>query len=318
MADPYFSIVMPVFNEAGNLRELHRRLTAVLGDLGRSYELLFVDDGSTDSSFEVLEQLHQEDRHVHAIGFSRNFGHHIALTAGLDAARGEAVVMIDSDLQDQPEAIPLLYEKLQQGYDVVYGIPESKAHSLFKRVTSRMFVWLVNRLRSGGEPINTHLFRIARRDVVDEVKRCREHSRFILGLFSWVGYRHTGVKVPHAPRTSGETKYSLIRMVRLALDTIVGFSWIPLRLATVMGFIVSLGSFAYGGYLIVRKFVYDTAAPGWTSTMVVLLILGGVQLLALGALGEYIGRIYVENQSRPLYVVARRLAPLNDDEDRGV
>jgi glycosyltransferase involved in cell wall biosynthesis len=315
MTDPYFSIVMPVYNESGNLQELHRRLTSVLRGLGRSYELLFIDDGSNDSSFEVLKQLHQEDRNVHVIAFSRNFGHHIALTAGLDEARGEAVVMIDSDLQDQPESIPLLYEKFQQGYDVVYGIPQVKKHSIFKRATSRMFVWLINRLRSGDEPINTHLFRIASRDVIDVVKRCREQSRFLLGLFSWVGYRQTGVEVPHAARRVGETKYSLVRMVSLALDTIIGFSWVPLRLATVLGFTVSLGSFAFGGWLIVRKLLYDTIASGWTSTMVTLVMLGGVQLLALGVLGEYIGRIYVESQDRPLYVVARRLPPLSGDAE---
>lgn len=307
MVEPYFSVVLPVYNEAGNLRELHRRLTAVLQKLERSYEVVFVDDGSDDDSFAVLQQLAGEDPRLRALAFSRNFGHHIAITAGLDEARGEAIVLMDSDLQDQPEGIPVLHAKFLEGYDVVYGLRRNKRHSLFKRLTARIFLLAVNGMRSGGHEIHSDLFRVASREVVQAVRGCREQARFIAGLFSWVGFRQTGVEVPHGARHSGRTKYSLFKMIGLALDTFTGFSRLPLRLATWLGLAVSCGSFIYGVWLVVKKFWLDTAALGWTSTMVVLLFLGGIQLLALGLLGEYVGRIYVESQARPLYIVARRL-----------
>jgi dolichol-phosphate mannosyltransferase len=301
---PFFSVVLPVHNEEGNLDELHRRLTSTLAGMGRPYELVFVDDGSRDRSVEILRA--RSDAHTRVLVFSRNFGHHLALTAGIDAARGEVVVLMDSDLQDRPEEIPNLFAKLEEGWDVVYAVRKTKKHSLFKRLTSMAFTSLMNRLTE-GLTIDTAIFRMARRPVVDAVRRCREQSRFLLGLFSWVGFRQTGVEVTHDARFAGETKYSLRRMVKLALNSLTAFSHVPLRLATYLGFMASTSSFLYAVYLVLKKILFDTAVIGWTSLMVVALFLGGVQLLCIGILGEYVGRIYGESQSRPLYVVREEL-----------
>jgi dolichol-phosphate mannosyltransferase len=196
---------------------------------------------------------------------------------------------------------------MEQGYDVVYGIRKDRKHSWFKRVTSRLFVALMNSIVAEGHSINTNIFRIARRPVVDAVNECREQYRFILGLFSWAGFRQTGVEVPHGSRFSGETKYSLFKMLRLALVTITAFSRLPLRAASVLGLIVSVFAFGLGSFLVLKKFLWDTMIEGWTSAMVSSLFIGGVQLVCLGILGEYVGRIYGESQKRPLYVVSTRL-----------
>jgi dolichol-phosphate mannosyltransferase len=304
---PFFSVVVPVYNEEGNLPELHRRLVATLEGTGRSFEIVFVDDGSRDGSYATMERLFQTDGRVRALRFSRNFGHHLAITAGLDAARGEAVVLMDSDLEDRPEVIPALFAKLEEGYDVVYGVRQGRTHSLFKRVTSKLFMALMNRIADGGTPLNTSILRIARRPVVDAVVACREQHRFILGLFSWVGFRQTGIDVEHGQRFAGETKYSLGKMVRLAMNTITASSTLPLKAASFLGTVVSSLSFIYASVLLLRKLLWDTMVEGWTSTIVSGLFLGGVQLICLGILGEYVGRIYSEIQKRPLYVVASRL-----------
>lgn len=313
---PDVSVVLPVYDEEGNLEELHRRLTDALCRMGVTYELVFVDDGSQDRSFELLSELAKTDPRVRALSFSRNFGHHIAITAGIDAARGEAVVLMDADLQDRPEEIPKLYAKLLEGYDVVYAIRMAKKHSLFKRVASLAFNRVMNRIVEGHE-IDTAIFRIARRRVIDAVKECREQARMVLGLFSWVGFRQTGVEVTHGERHAGETKYSLVKMIRLALHTVTGFSRIPLQVASYLGLIAAVSSFAVGGYFIWLKLAYDAAVEGWTSTIVAALFLGGVQLLCLGILGEYVGRIYGESQRRPLYVVAEELGGADPRESDG-
>jgi dolichol-phosphate mannosyltransferase len=307
MHRPYFSVVLPVFNEEGNLSELHARLTKVLTeDIARSYELIFVDDGSADGTFTRLTELHTRDPHVRVLRFARNFGHHLAITAGIDAARGDVVALMDSDLQDLPESLPLLHAKLEEGYDVVRAVRQGKKHSLFKRVTSDLFNRLMNRLVAGFE-IDTAVFRIARRPVIDAVKACREQARFILGLFSWVGFRQTSVEVPHGERHTGETKYSLFKMIRLAVNTITAFSRMPLQVASYIGLLIALCSFGFGSWIIAKKVFLDTAVEGWSSLIVVILFLGGVQLLCLGILGEYVGRAYSEVQKRPLYVVSTEL-----------
>jgi dolichol-phosphate mannosyltransferase len=303
---PYFSIVVPVFNEEENLPELHRRLTDVLTELGKPYEIVFVDDGSRDGTPKLLRKLHKDDDRVRMIRFSRNFGHHIAITAGMDEAKGDCVVLMDADLQDRPEAIPALYEKLEEGWDVVYGVRAQKKHSLFKRVTSWMFNKLMAWIATEGTQITTSIFRIMRREVVDAVKECREQARFVVGLLSWVGFKQTSIEVVHGERYAGETKYSLFKMFKLAFNGITSFSRLPLQIASAVGFVVSLGAFAWGGWILIKQLVWETAVPGWTSTMIVLLFLGGVQLLCIGALGSYVGRIYGETQRRPLYIVAER------------
>lgn len=306
-APPYFSIVVPVFNEEGNVDELYRRLVTTLEGLQRTFEIVFVDDGSRDGSYAAIERLFLADSRVRAVRFSRNFGHHLAITAGLDAARGEAVVLMDSDLEDRPEVIPELFAKLEEGYDVVYGVRKGRTHSLFKRLTSKLFVALMNRIADGEQQLNTSILRIARRPVIDAVAACREQYRFILGLFSWVGFRQIGIDVEHGHRFAGTTKYSLYKMVRLALTTITASSTLPLKAASFLGILVSSLAFAYAAVLLLKKVLWDTMVEGWTSTMVACLFLGGVQLICLGVLGEYIGRIYGEIQKRPLYVVASRL-----------
>ncbi len=304
---PFFSVVVPVYNEEGNIEELYRRLVETLSGLGRSFEIVFIDDGSRDASYVTIERLFQSDARVRALRLSRNFGHHLAITAGLDAARGETVVLMDSDLEDRPEVIPALFAKLEEGYDVVYGVRAGRTHSWFKRATSKLFVALLNRLAAGEQQLNTSILRIARRPVVDAVVACREQHRFVLGLFSWVGFRQIGIDVQHGQRFAGSTKYSLYKMMKLALTTITASSTLPLKAATFAGSLVSSLAFAYAAMLLIKKMFYDTMVEGWTSTIVSGLFLGGVQLICIGILGEYVGRIYGEIQKRPLYVVAARL-----------
>ena len=315
MSVPFLSVVLPVFNEADVIDELHRRVTAALQGTGRTYEILYVDDGSRDGSFAKLKAIQAKAETVRVIRFSRNFGHHMAITAGMDAARGDCVVLMDSDLQDQPEEIPKLLAKFDEGFDVVYGIRMGKKHGLLKRAGSLLFVTLMNAMVGEGGSINTHIFRLVRRNVVDVVKSCREHSRFIVGLVSWAGFDQIGVPVEHGARYAGETKYSFFKMVRLALTSMTNFSQIPLQLASWIGFCASFFAVVYGCWLIARKVLFNTAAEGWTSTMVSMFFLGGVQLLCLGILGEYIGRVFTGVQDRPLYVVAKKLGFDPDRED---
>lgn len=304
---PFFSVVVPVYNEEGNIDELYRRLIETLSGLGRTFEIVFIDDGSRDASYAAIERVFGADSRVRALRFSRNFGHHLAITAGLDAARGQAVVLMDSDLEDRPEVIPALFAKLEEGYDVVYGVRTGRTHSLFKRVTSKLFVTLLNRITDGEQQLNTSILRIARRPVIDAVVACREQHRFVLGLFSWVGFRQIGIDVEHGHRFAGATKYSLYKMIKLALTTITASSTLPLKAATFVGTVVSSLAFGYAALLLGKKMFFDTMVEGWTSTIVSSLFLGGVQLICIGILGEYVGRIYGEIQKRPLYVVKARL-----------
>lgn len=313
-AEPLVSVVIPVFNEEGNLEELHRRLTRVFADLVVPCELLFVDDGSTDRSFQILERLHSTDERVRVLQFSRNFGHHIAITAGMDAAVGDLIVLMDADLQDLPEEIPTLYNKLQEGYDVAYAIRKTPQHSFFKRITSAVFFhlmcWMIKDFT-----LNTGIFRIVRRPVLDAVKQCRETSRLVIGLLSWAGFRQVGVEVKHGKRFAGETKYSLAKQVRLALTTLVAFTDVPLRLVTYVGLVVSTSSLFFAACIIGRKVFWGLGEVGWPSLMVVVSFLGGLQLLALGVFGEYLGRVLTETQNRPMYVISQRLEGKDRCED---
>ena len=301
---PSFSVILPVYNEEGNLREVHRRLTAVLGPLGQSYELIFVDDGSSDGSLELLQKLHYDDPAVTVIQLSRNFGHHLAITAGMDHANGDAVVLMDADLQDQPEEIPTLLSKLEEGYDVVYGIRRHVKHSLFKRLMSRLFFAMTSRMVKGFD-LNTGIFRVARRNVIETVRQCRETNRFVVGLISWAGFRQTGVVVEHGARASGRTKYTFAKQLRLGINTLTSFTILPLRLSTYLGIAASVIALVYGLVVIARRLIWGLGELGWPSLMVVVLFLGGAQLLCIGIFGEYLGRVLAETQSRPLYVVAR-------------
>ncbi len=308
---PYFSIVLPVYNEEKNLEPLYNRLTAVMKQLGESYELLFVDDGSSDRSFEKLRELHRKDPRVRVLKFSRNFGHHIAITAGLDYARGKYVVLMDSDLQDLPEEIPKLYKKALEGYDVVYGIRVNKKFPWHKKFLSKAFRWVMRKILK--YEIQGGIFRILSDRVVREVRKCREVDRIVIGLISWAGFRQTGVEVEHGARLAGETKYSLGKQLQLALNAITAFSTLPLKLASWLGFLISFLSFAGIVWIFIRKLIWGLGIIGWSSLMVTISFIGGVQLLSLGILGEYIGRIFTETRKRPLYIVESELA--TDDSE---
>ncbi len=302
------SVVIPVYNEEGNLHELHRRLKAVFeNELQITYEILFVDDGSKDKSWSIIEELYNNNTNVKGIKFSRNYGHHIAITAGMDYSKGKSVLLMDADLQDQPEEIPKLYKKHIEGFDVVYGIRNERQHSFFKRLTSNVFILLMNRIIDSDTTINSHIFRIMSRKVVDTINQFRERERFITGLIGFVGFEQIGVNVEHSTRFAGETKYTLSKMIKLALNTLTSFSYKPLQLASLLGVVVSFLSFVGILYLIVRKVFFNMGIAGWTSTIIIILFIGGVQMLFLGILGEYIGRIYTESQKRPLYVISDKL-----------
>jgi glycosyltransferase involved in cell wall biosynthesis len=302
---PAISVVLPVFDEETTLPLLHRRLTDVLTRMGLSYELVFINDGSRDNTWARLLALASTDPHVRAVNLSRNFGHQVAITAGIELSRGDAVVIMDSDLQDPPELIPELYAKHREGYDVVYAQRRTRdGETLFKSVTAKMFYRLIRRMSSVDIPVDTGDFRLLSRRVVEDLRRLQERHRFVRGLVTWVGYNQTPILYDRAPRAQGATKYPLGKMIRFALDGFTGFSSQPLRLATHVGALFAIGSFA----LMVALTIYKLSGgeglvTGWTSMIVAVLFLGGVQLLAIGILGEYIGRIYEEVKGRPLYFV---------------
>jgi dolichol-phosphate mannosyltransferase len=298
-----YAVVIPVFNEQENIAELYQRLTAVMQGLGGSYQIILVDDGSTDQSFSMMKALHEQDSRVKVVNLSRNFGHHLALTAGIDYANGYAVILMDADLQDQPEQIPKLMEKFNEGYDVVYGVRKNRKESLTRRLASNLFMVTMNRVGGSGHFATGGVFRVMGRQVKDELQRCRETSRLITGLVGWLGFSQVGVEVEHGARYAGQTKYNTWRLIKLLLNTLTSFSYLPLQLATYLGLLTALLSVCLGAYIILRWIFVGIPVTGFTSTIVAILFLGAVQLIVLGLIGEYVGRVYTESQGRPLYVV---------------
>ncbi len=299
------SMVIPCYNEEDVIGETMRRLKGFCDELQNlNVELIFVDDGSHDRTRNQLKDFAVQDHRVKIIGFARNFGHQIAVTAGIDAARGDAVVLIDADLQDPPEVVHRMIDKWREGYDVVYGTrTERPGESIFKRATARSFYRLLNRLSDVPIPLDTGDFRLMSRNVVDTLRSMPERDRFVRGMVSWVGFRQIALPYKRAERFAGESKYPLRKMLRFATDGILSFSTKPLQLSVGMGMIcalVSLLGILYALYL--RLFTY-TWVEGWTALMIAVLFIGGVQLISVGILGEYVGRIYNEIKSRPLYVV---------------
>jgi dolichol-phosphate mannosyltransferase len=295
--------VVPIYHEEGTIDELHRRLTETLQSMGVTYEIVFVDDGSHDRSFEFLKALQHQDSHVVVVKFSRNFGHHIALTAGLDQACGEVIVMMDGDLQDQPEEIPKLHQKLLEGHDMVYAVRMEKKFSWFKRTTSRMYAGLMARISDYGPAMTEGVFRILRRRMRDIVADLRESNRSLVGLLTWTGFRQAGVEVIHGERRSGETKYSLAKMMRLALNTIISFSDFPVKLASYVALFlitISLAGFAALGIL---GMLLENGVAGWIWLFPTMGIGSGMIMAFIGVLGEYIGQILKEVKKRPLYVL---------------
>jgi polyisoprenyl-phosphate glycosyltransferase len=298
------SIVIPVYNEMEVLPVLYQRLTRVMQGLGESYEIIFVNDGSDDGSLPLLRDLRAGDERVKLVGLSRNFGHQIAITAGLDYSSGQAVVVLDADLQDPPEVIPQLVEQWRKGYDIVFALREKRrGEGLFKRATAALFYRLLRQLTSTDIPVDAGDFRLMSRRAVETLNSIHERSRFIRGLAGWIGFRQTSVPYVRDMRYAGTTKYPLKKMLRFAFNGLISFSSVPLQLASYLGFVVSSVSFVYMVYAVWLKLFTDRTILGWASVMVAVVFLGGVQLLCLGIIGEYIGRIYEEVKQRPLYIV---------------
>jgi dolichol-phosphate mannosyltransferase len=314
MSRPRYSIVAPVFNEEETLPEFYRHMKAVMDGLDGDAELVLVFDGSRDRSPEIGRELRAKDPRVKIVDFSRNFGHQIAITAGTDYAEGDAVVIIDSDLQDPPEVIPELVAKWKDGYEVVYAQRRKRSgESFFKLFTAAMFYRVIHRLASIDIPQDTGDFRLIDRKVVLALREMREHHRFMRGLSVWVGYKQTGVLYDRHERYAGVTQYPLRKMVKFASDAITGFSYVPLQIATTLGFWVSGAALLVIPVVIVLRLWLGTDFfYGQATTLIAVLFLGGVQLISLGIIGEYLGRIYDEVKKRPLYLVKE--APKRSDE----
>jgi glycosyltransferase involved in cell wall biosynthesis len=306
-AAPELSVVVPVFNEQATLSELYRRLSAQLGALTRDYEIVFVDDGSTDGSLPLLLALHDQDPCVKIVSFTRNFGHQPALTAGLEHASGRAVVCIDADLQDPPEVLPALVEKWREGYEVVYAIRRKRKESFLKRAAYRIFYSVQTRLANIPIPADSGDFALLDQRIVHLLNRLPERNRYLRGLRAWVGLRQAGIDYERARRFAGRPKYTVTRMTRLALDGLFSFSGFPLRLVSLIGILTALISLAGIVAVLYFRIFTDLAIPGWAGTVIPVLGIGGIQLLALGILGEYVIRIFDEVKRRPVYLVDREI-----------
>ena len=305
MKKPTFSIIAPIYNELENIPELYPRVRDVMDQTGEPWELILVDDGSTDGSTDVIRTLAENDDRVKPIIFARNFGHQIAVTAGLDYSRGEAVVIIDADLQDPPEVILDLIEKWREGYEVVYAVRgEREGESWFKKTTASLFYRVIYRITDVNIPLDTGDFRLMDRKVVNVMNQMRERHRFLRGMSSWVGFKQIGVTYKRKARFAGETKYPFKKMLRLALNAITSFSYFPLQMATYIGFITAGLSVIAIPVVILLRLITGTTLEGQATTLIIVLFLGGVQLISLGIIGEYIGRIYDEAKGRPLYIVS--------------
>jgi dolichol-phosphate mannosyltransferase len=299
-----YSVVAPIYNEIDNLPELYRRVKQVMDSSGEPWELVLVDDGSTDGSTEKIRELGQADKTVRPVIFARNFGHQVAITAGWDYARGDAIIIIDADLQDPPETILELAKKWKEGYEVVYAVrAEREGESFFKKFTAAAFYRIIYSITDVKIPVDTGDFRLMDRKVVNVLKQMKERHRFPRGMSAWVGFKQIGVEYKRAARVAGVTKYPFSKMLRLALNAITGFSYFPLQVATYFGFFsagVSILAIPVVAYM---RMTGSGAFFGQATTLIAVLFLGGVQLISLGILGEYIGRLYDEAKGRPLYIV---------------
>jgi len=304
MSAPELTLVIPVFNEEAVIPELRRRLVEFLGRVGASWEVVFVDDGSRDQSRALLEQLCREDERFGLVALSRNFGHQVAITAGVDYARGDAVVIMDADLQDPPEVVGQMLDKHREGFDVVYGVRSAReGEGWFKRSTAALFYRLLRGILGVPIPVDAGDFRLISRRVVVALRSLQEANRFVRGLVAWVGFRQTAVRYERPARFAGETHYPLRKMLKFALDGITSFSTLPLRIATWLGVGSGVLGILVAGWAIYAKLMTQAAVPGWATLMALVSLASSAQLMMLGILGEYIGRIYDEVKRRPLYVV---------------
>jgi polyisoprenyl-phosphate glycosyltransferase len=303
MPVPTLSIVVPCYNEQESIHACHQKLTEVLCAQEVSYEIVYVDDGSRDKTVELLEQIHARDPHVVVVRLSRNFGHQPAVTAGLSASLGQAIVIIDADLQDPPELIPEMVKLWRSGYKVVYGIRHTRdGETSFKLWTAKAFYRLINSLSDVEIPVDTGDFRLIDRVVVDVFLQMPERHRLLRGMWSWIGFPQVGLPYQRAARFAGETKYPLRKMLGLALDGIVSFSVVPLRMVTALGFVSAGAAFIGIVYTLCVRLLTHSWVRGWAMTFIGILFMAGVQMLCLGILGEYIGRIYTESKQRPLFI----------------
>jgi polyisoprenyl-phosphate glycosyltransferase len=302
--DVELSIVVPCYNEELNLDYLFERLTTVLDRLNLKYEIICVNDGSADNTLKRLVEYHHRNPTIKIVNFSRNFGKEIALSAGIDYTTGTAVVPIDADLQDPPELIEQLLAKWREGYDVVYAVRRSrKGESWLKRLTAGAFYRIISAMTNITIPQDTGDFRLLDRQVVEALKQLPERRRFMKGLFAWVGYRQTAIEYDRDPRYQGTTKWNYWKLWNFALEGITSFSFVPLKIWSYVGLVISLVSFVYASFLVIRTLIFGIDVPGYASIMVAVLFLGGVQMLSLGFIGEYLGRVYDEVKQRPLYLV---------------
>jgi polyisoprenyl-phosphate glycosyltransferase len=312
--NPLVSIVIPCYNEEEVIERTHLELSNSLKDLPYNFEFIFVDDGSKDKTVLELAKIHQKDSRAKMVIFSRNFGHQFAVTAGIEAASGEAVILIDADLQDPPQVIVGMLDKWKEGFEVVYGVRTKRdGETAFKRFTAKWFYRTLNRLSETEIPLDTGDFRLMDRKVVNSLLQLKERDRFIRGMVSWVGYKQTPIYYERAQRFAGTSKYPLWKMLKFAIDGILSFSITPLRFATYLGFftsIIALVGIVYA--LIMKIFFSDSVVKGWALSYISLLFLGGIQLICTGIIGEYLGRVYGEIKNRPLYIVREKVG-FNDN-----
>lgn len=302
---PELSVVIPVFNEQENITVLHSRLTTVLEGIHMDYEIIFVDDGSNDNSLNQLQNLSVKDKRVLIVELARNFGHQVSITAGLDFARGQAVAVMDADLQDPPEALPEFIAKWRKGYDVIYAIREQRKERWFKRSSYALFYRLLRCVANIDIPLDSGDFCVMDRRVVELLKSMPERSRFIRGIRSWVGLNQVGLPFERHARYAGQSKYTIRRLVLLALDGLISFSYVPLRFISFLGISVSCLSIFLAVFYFVKKLLYGLSPPGFATLVVSIFFLAGIQLITMGVIGEYVGRIFEEAKRRPLYVLRR-------------
>jgi dolichol-phosphate mannosyltransferase len=301
---PTLSLVLPIYNEEDVIPELHRRLQDFLARLGLDAEVLFVNDGSRDRSMELLRDIAASEKRYRILSFARNFGHQTAITAGVDYARGKAVVVMDADLQDPPEVVVEMVAKWREGFDVVYGRRRKReGETWFKLLTARWFYRVFAAMIPNEVPLDTGDFRLMSRRVIVALRELRETHRFVRGMVAWIGFKQTEVLYDRPGRFAGETKYPLRKMVRFAIDGITSFSIVPLRFSTYLGMVMSTASLGVIAWALLAKYAFRQTVPGWTAIMIVVAIFASVQLLMIGILGEYVGRIYEEVKRRPLYIV---------------
>jgi len=311
---PVYSVVVPAYNEQEVIKATYDRLTKVMKEMGESYELIFINDGSKDTTAELIAEFCENDASVRLINFTRNFGHMSAISAGMENARGQAIFVIDADLQDPPEVFPEMAAKWKEGYHVVYGKrTKRKGESIFKKLTAKVFYRFLRRMTSVDLPPDTGEFRLIDRKVCDVVNSLPEKSRYIRGLVSWVGFKQIPVDYVREERFAGVTKYPFRKMLTFAMDAVTSFSHKPLKLATMLGVSISLVSFLYILYVIYQRYFTDRTVDGWASTIAAILFTQGIVLMILGLMGEYIGRIYKELQNRPNYII-QEIIEKPDDE----